>query len=487
MARFLIAATSVPGHVFPMLAVSRHLVDCGHDVVVHTGSVFRERAEASGARFVPLHPSIDLDYRQLDERFPERRQIPPGAAQLCFGLKHFFADAIPHQSAGIRDIRREFEADAIIIDTMFCGAFPLLLGPRENRIPIVSLGITALALSSADTAFFGTALPPTSTVEGRARNVAMNRHLQQSIFGSTQRYFDDTLVKHGSRPLPAFLFDAMITLPDLYLQLTAEAFEYPRRDLPESVRFVGPLLPTPSTGFVPPPWWDRLDEATSLVLVTQGTLANADLGQLVGPALTALADDDLMVIALTGGPPVESIPAALPANAKAATFLPFDRLLPKASVMVTNGGYGAVNHALSLGVPLVVAGDSEEKPEIAARVAWAGAGINLGTGRPSATQIREAVRAVLTKPQYRRRAQELRAEFARHNALREIAELVEDLAAGGTGASSRGNTRSGLGSAGAPSESADRRRGDVESGSMRATSRTIGPKGEMPLDRNASA
>ncbi len=160
MARFLIAATSVPGHVFPLLAVSHHLVSRGHEVVVYTGSVFRERAEATGARFVAFRPEIDIDYRLLDERFPERRKIAPGPAQFCFGLKHIFADAIPHQSAGIRDIAREFPMDAIIVDTMFCGTFPLLLGPREKRVPIVALGITALALSSADTAFFGTALPP---------------------------------------------------------------------------------------------------------------------------------------------------------------------------------------------------------------------------------------------------------------------------------------------------------------------------------------
>ena len=180
-----------------------------------------------------------------------------------------------------------------------------------------------------------------------------------------------------------------------------------------------------------------------------------------------------MVIASTGGPPVESIPVALPPNARAATFLPFDRLLPKVSVMVTNGGYGAVNHALSLGVPLVVAGDSEEKPEIAARVAWAGAGINLGTGRPSAAQIGEAVRAVLTKPHYRQRAQELRTAFARHNARDEIAELVEDLAAFGTAANSHGNIRRGLGSVGTPAEGASRKGVDVDTGSLRAMSRTI--------------
>src|SRR5260370_8271572 len=127
----------------------------------------------------------------------------------------------------------------------------------------------------------------------------MNRHLQQAIFGSAQGYFNDTLAKLGSRPLPAFLFDTMITLPDLYLQLTAKAFEYPRGEMPDSVRFVGPLLPPPSTDFLPPPWWDELDKSGSLVLVTQGTLANDDLVQLIGPPLTPLPPDDPPVIATT--------------------------------------------------------------------------------------------------------------------------------------------------------------------------------------------
>src|ERR1700704_2888232 len=210
MARFLIAATAVPGHVLPLLAVAQHLVSRGHEEVVHTGSVFRERAEATGARFVTFRPEIDIDYRQLDERFPERRNIPPGPAQFCFGLQHLFADAIPHQSAGIADIHRDSPLDAIIVDTMFCGTFPLLLGPREARVPIVALGITALGLSSADTAFFGTGLPPPLTPQERARNLAMNSHLQQAIFGPAQRYFNEILVKHVSRPLPAFFFVPMI-------------------------------------------------------------------------------------------------------------------------------------------------------------------------------------------------------------------------------------------------------------------------------------
>jgi MGT family glycosyltransferase len=428
MARFLVAGTPVPGHISPLLAVCRDLVGRGHEVVMHTASIFRQRAEAAGARFVPFRSEIDLDYRRLDEHFPERARLPAGPPQLAFGLKHVFADAIPHQHAGIAEILRDFPAHAIVIDTMFCGVMPLLLGPRDKRIPVVSLGITALARSSVDTAFFGTAMPPPATPAARARSAAMTLYLQKNLYGEVQDYFNTILAAQGSPALPEFLFDALVTLPDLYLQLTAARFEYPRSDMPGNVRFVGPLVPPPSVDFEPPPWWDELGAGRPVVLVTQGTLANTDLTQLVGPTLTALAGADVTVVATTGGPPLDAIPVPLPANARAVVFLPFDRLLPKVDVMVTNGGYGAVNHALSLGVPLVVAGDSEEKPEIAARVAWAGAGINLESARPSPEQIRDAVLTALADSRYRRGAQALRDDFGRYNALDAIASAVEELA-----------------------------------------------------------
>jgi MGT family glycosyltransferase len=427
MARILVAVTAVPGHVLPLLMAVRHLADRGHEVVVHTASLFGERAEAAGARFVPFRPDVDHDYRRLDEHFPERRKIAPGPAQVAFALQHLFADAIPGQAAGIRDILDSFAADVIIIDAMLCGAFPLLLGPRDKRLPIVSIGVSPLAVSSVDAAPFGTALPPPASPEDRMRNAALAQYLDETVFRPVQQHFNDVLVRIGSPRLSANLFDSMVRLPDLYLQPTTQAFEYPRRELPDNVRFVGPMVPPRTTNFVPPSWWRDLDVPGPVIVVTQGTVQNTDFRQLVGPTLAALAREDVTVVATTGGAPLSALPGALPGNARAAMFLPFDHLQPKAVVLVTNGGYGAVSHALSLGVPLVVAGDSEEKPEVAARVAWKKVGINLGTGRPTAQQVGAAVRTILTDPQYRRNAHALRDDFARCNALDRIAELVEEI------------------------------------------------------------
>jgi UDP:flavonoid glycosyltransferase YjiC (YdhE family) len=118
----------------------------------------------------------------------------------------------------------------------------------------------------------------------------------------------------------------------------------------------------------------------------------------------------------------------VPPNARQAAFLPYDQLLPRASVVVSNGGWGGVLASLAAGVPLVVAGGTLDKPEIARRVAASGAGVDLRTGRPNASRVRAAVEQVLTDPAFRARAGEIGASLARHGGASAAAELVERLA-----------------------------------------------------------
>ena len=117
----------------------------------------------------------------------------------------------------------------------------------------------------------------------------------------------------------------------------------------------------------------------------------------------------------------------MPPNTYVAEHIPHDHLLPKVDVMVTNGGYGAVQRALATGVPLVVAGNTEDKPEVAARVAWSGAGIDLKTGTPTPKAIRTAVRDVLGDGRYLRRARELEVAYAQRDGVAEIAALIDEV------------------------------------------------------------
>jgi UDP:flavonoid glycosyltransferase YjiC (YdhE family) len=133
------------------------------------------------------------------------------------------------------------------------------------------------------------------------------------------------------------------------------------------------------------------------------------------------------VVATTGGRDVSQLKVDLPTNTFVAEYIPHDLLLSKVDVMVTNGGYGAVQRALAMGVPLVVAGNTEDKPEVAARVAWTGAGINLRTGTPTPGAVRAAVRDVLNDGRFLAAARTLETAFARRNGVAEIAALVDEV------------------------------------------------------------
>jgi UDP:flavonoid glycosyltransferase YjiC (YdhE family) len=219
----------------------------------------------------------------------------------------------------------------------------------------------------------------------------------------------------------------------LLLATTTPALEFPRANLPPSVKFVGPLLPETADGdWVRPPWWDELlsHPRESVIHVTQGTVAeNSDM--LVKPALRALehVPGILVVITLTARDAATAFPTdgadKLPSNVRVAEFVPHTRLLPHVGIMVTNAGFGGVLAALSCGVPLVCAGRTEDKAEVTARVVWSGAGLDLGTNRPTEDAIRRAVLAVKADARYAKAAQRVQADFAKHHGPAECVNELE--------------------------------------------------------------
>jgi UDP:flavonoid glycosyltransferase YjiC (YdhE family) len=158
--------------------------------------------------------------------------------------------------------------------------------------------------------------------------------------------------------------------------------------------------------------------------VSQGTIDNKDFGRLIRPTLEALAGRDVLVVAATGGRPVAEV-GELPDNARVAEFLPYDQLLPKTDVFVTNAGYGGTQYALSHGVPIVAAGDTEDKPEVSMRVEWSGVGVNLRSGTPTARAIGGAVDRVLADGSFRRRARVIAARIAQVDTYAEIEAELE--------------------------------------------------------------
>ena len=414
MADVLIPLTPIYGHVVPMLTIGRGLVARGHRVSVLTGRKYAPTVRSSGLRFRPLPPEIDFDDDDLDSWLPGRGQ----GGRLAAGRRDIiglFVAPLPVQHAALAaELRSGY--DAVLSDAAYLGVLPILLTiPAAERVPIFGVSATPLSLTSVDTAPFGSAIRPGRSAMLRLRNRHMNHVLRTGPLQPIQRAMDVALGPFGVPAGAVDYFDHTRYL-DACWQLAPAEFEYPRRELPGSFGFLGPLPPVEPPGPPLPAWWDHLDRSRPVVHVTQGTVDNHDPGTLLASTFAALADDDVWVVGSTGGRPVgellDRLGGALPANGRVAPFLPYAQLLPRTAVMVTNGGYGGVTQALWAGVPLVVAGATEEKPEVAARVAWSGTGINLRSGRPTPRRLRAAVHAVLKSPRYRAEAERMQQRIA---------------------------------------------------------------------------
>jgi UDP:flavonoid glycosyltransferase YjiC (YdhE family) len=427
--KILIASTPATGHLNPLLAIARILMAEGHQVVFLSGSALRSHIEAIGAKFHAFPEGADFDLRDFASVAPELKSIPPGLDWLRVAMERVFVDPVPAQHEGLQQVLRNFAADVVIGDDMLFGVLPMLLGPPSERPPIVLCGTSFLHWHREDGAPHFAGLPPATTKQQRDDYAAIYREHDRLVYQPVADRLNRSLRTLRVGPLSTTLFDSVVDLADAYLQLTVPSFEFPR-DIPPSVHFIGtpPIIP----GQAPlPSWADDLDGSRKVVLVTQGTLANHNFGLVIGPTLAALANErDVFVVATAGGRPIDAIPGPIPANARLAQYLPFEWILPKVDVFVTNGGYGSVNQAMSFGIPLVTAGLTEDKADVNARVAWSGVGIDLATNEPTPQALREAIRTVLDKPDYRRRAALMAGEFASIDTRSEVLRIISQLGRG---------------------------------------------------------
>lgn len=422
MAKLIVAAPPVPGEFGPLLQIARALAERGHQVTVLSGSLFREAVEGAGLRFASLAGAADYDIRE-HVAAREAAGTAPGPEQLNFDWIHAFVNPMPDEHRALQDLLEQDPDQYLVSNVLFLGALPVKLGaPGRRPLRWVGVSVVGLAISSDDSTFFGPVpVPPGGDV--KAANRAGNAQFAAAAAPTSAR-LNELLREVGAGGTEQSFIDCISTAADVTAVLSVPGFEFHRSDLPSSIHLVGALPAEPAGDWQPPDWWSELDGSRPVVVVTQGTLANHDLSQLVEPALTGLAELDVTVVAALGGAAPESLSIPVPANARVAGYVPFDALLPKADLLITNGGAGGTHRALSNGLPVIIAGETEDKPANAARVAYHRLGVSLGTATPTAEAVAQATAAVLADAEIRENVARLAKVYAEHDPVAEIERLA---------------------------------------------------------------
>ncbi len=423
MSKILLASVPLSGHVNPAVSLVKMLIARGHEVCWYCGAYYRETIEATGAKFFPYKRAKDFHDSSIATEFPN---LPYTSLfrHATYYIKHVFYDNMHGQYHDLCEILKDFKADILLTDEWFTGAIPL----AENKVlPWVCYCNSPLFYYTNEIPFPGSGIFPDASLLGIGRNYLVNKMVTKIFFAGVQAYINKLRNDLGLAPMKRFFLINNIFISRCFVKFNTPAFEFNWNNLPETIRFVGPVLPEHSTP-VSFEWTPLLHSGKPVIFITQGSVNISDHSKLIVPALKALQSSGAMVVVATGSGSTDSLQTQFGSETVFIDpYIPYEFIMPHASLIITNGGFGGVITALAHGVPLIVAGDTEDKPEIAARIKYCKVGINLGTGNPSPRRIKKAVEKILHDPVYKNNAVGISKDFQQHNAALETCLLIEEI------------------------------------------------------------
>jgi MGT family glycosyltransferase len=419
MRKIIVLSTPVEGHFNPLLPVIKKLVERGHEVVWITGRVFQDRVEKTGATFLPPPSKWDFGQREAYDIFPELKK-KKGLSQIKYYLKHVMLDPVPDILNMLKNVLGDFQATLVISDTfMVAGAWITeLIG-----LPSVRLSVLPLNLPGKNIPPPGLGLLPGKSFFSKLRNNVLLGIFEKLLFRDVQEYADKIRKRVGLPPYDKSIFIKGYENGSLILHTSTPAFEYPRNEFPANFRFIGPILLPPDLEYRKPEWWPEIEKDLPVVLINQGTVSK-NYDEIILPSIEALKDEKMIILAV---PVKEGEISTLPGNTHAEPYIPFGNLLPHVDLFITNGGFGGTLNALAHGIPVIIAGATEDKMEVAARLEYSGAGINLRKQKPTPEDIKKAVKKIMSEPSYKLKAEELQKDFAKYDAPTFAVELIEEL------------------------------------------------------------
>jgi hypothetical protein len=370
--KVLVTVVPQAGHVYPLLPLTKALVEQGDDVVLATGPDAMALAADSGARVTPVGKGFDAWWQALSAR---TRGIPgDGLAPervIPYFLPRLFAEAgTVDMVDDLLALAKAFAPDVVVHDG-FTFAAPLvaaLLGVRAVHHTIGSPVDAATLETCSDVLSplwrsMGRDVPPFAGIYS----------------GITIDIFPPAL----GFAFPAIARDVRAMRPTAL----------PIRDakLPAALADL-PRLPT--------------------IYGTLGTISNTDTS-IFRAILDGLASEPVNVVLTVGSSNDPEALAPVPPNARVERFVPQATLLPHCAAVIHHAGSGTMLGALAHGLPQVAVPQGADNFVNARLLESAGAARLIRAGEVSADRVRSAVRAILDDARYRANARGIGDEIAR--------------------------------------------------------------------------
>jgi MGT family glycosyltransferase len=404
------------GNAQPQLAVTRRLVERGHEVRVLAHRAARRRIEATGAELVEFEqsvPDMDLTTRETDtlRDWEARTRFGAGTRVLRNGLLPFVLDT----SRECARLLEDWPANAVVLDWMLSGA---AVAAEGAGIPAVALVHCPYPLPLDGVPPLYTGLQPRGGRLGAVRDRLLNGVATRVLAGGLPA-LNEARAEQGLPPLSGWA-DQLLRVADVCVMTAPELDFASRASLPENVHYVGPAFEPYARDWTSP--WPEAN-ADPLIVLSFST-SYMDQQALAQRALDAVAGLPVRAL-LTAGPALDTQALRVPANARAVSYVPHRSVFPHAALVVTHAGWQTVNAALADGVPLVCVPDGRDQPDNAARVVACGAGLRVGKNA-SPRKLRSVIAQALDDAALRHGAAKM-ADALTADGASAVAERVEQL------------------------------------------------------------
>jgi zeaxanthin glucosyltransferase len=410
MSHFGVLSYKGTGHLNPLIALSRQLIDRGHRVTFFQKPEVEAQVRQYGLEFVLIGPHRSSSTE--DDRTGDQSGLSDIAA-LRYGIDRIASDMemfLRETPAALADAG----VDTLIMDEI------ALSGPTLAEM----LRLPYFVVSTSVPHSFGWSAPrrmsPRRTWFGRVQNSLLHVSVLR-MRGPVRQRLDRTRRQAGLGPIRGIekVFPALAHITQL-----PECLDFPRSALPHNFYYTGPFVDKAARRWVEFPW-DHLN-GRSVVYASLGTTRCSEPGifHLIAEACDGL---DLQLVISLGGRRDPEMFAGLPGTPVVVRDAPQLELIKRAEVVITHGGLNTALETLMEGKPMIVLPKSFDQPAVAARLEWLGVAEVLPPEGLSEKKIRVALAKVFSDPSYRKSAKEVQAKIISARGLERAADVIEEL------------------------------------------------------------
>jgi rhamnosyltransferase subunit B len=404
------------GDIHPYMAIALELQARGHNPVIATSGLYREKIKGAGLSFAAIRPDLPPP-REQDQVMMDRVMEPRS------GPKYLMEELIlPYVRESYADLMQVSKGADLLVTHPITFAGPLVA--RITGVPWISTVLSPVSFFSA----LDPPMPPFWPWMNKLRLLGprfMKMFVNLVKRNYRARWVDELREELAIPDYGNPVFDGQHS-PELVLALFSKYFAAPQPDWPPQTQITGfAFYDGRHETAMPPELLDFLDSGAAPIVFTLGSSAvwvARDFFQESIGAAKKLGRRAVLLIGDHRNRPQQPLPREI----TAVDYAPFESLLERACAVVHHGGVGTTSQGLRAGVPTLIVPFAFDQSDNAAHATLLGTSRMLYRRSYKAERVARELEILLSKPQYALNARDVSARLRRENGAATASDLIEE-------------------------------------------------------------